>query len=997
MARILSDKEVKDLTVDIISSTPELKKLPTSELKQWLDRYRIKYNDEDIKAIEDELATFYRIDVDESREAKGHLSLISESILKHINEDGSGIQSPKDLVKNKVYTWTGGAEYQDITYIGLSIKHPDKKPGSSMGKGFLFEWTGTGKYMELSMNAIRENVIEKEEELTEANSEVDRHAARLSDVHKEKMHVYIRKDGREVIVPDSEVADELKAHRGVVKKATYEKGKKVNEAGRKSIKDFPFVMHYSKDGMREAKGGNTYLELINVANVKDLEEFAIFKQAAGFHSTTQENYLVAWYDKNGNGYWSNRAKKEPDLNDRRLNDDFETNESNNSVNEGPIDGGKLENELKNLCQKYELDEISSSAFIKRIKDRLDFYPFNLARAIDTGIKGATSIDRADSLVDIISEYYGWPSDIFDEANEASDDCKPTHVCTVDLKEGAHSIISKGTEVCISDDLVVEDVEGGVICDITPEELKTNFKPIEKVDEADGAQLMNLDAKMKRDWTTDLGNDLKAGETVNIDVVEKSPGSTWNLISVRRKGKHLGYVESENWHTMFDVIGKSKYSPNYEPESVDEAKEDEAEKQRLVGVVKRLFSSIYNMRPKDRVQLFEEILKVPAGSTKDRTKTAAEMLSKQPIQYKKALKMVHPKLFKSIYEEETPKRFPMIAECNESGEMVVNPLYEALRDAKNKLEKVKITNEFEEDDLPCINAVAYIGGKRHKFSDWHLENKVVKKYYLAENGDRGAMQGIRNRLTRLGNELIQEHKSLKKELAAAKINEEAIAAKNEAKDKIQQFFDAIKKLDDAKDKKEIKRLEAEIAKLSKENGFTVDEIAQLETHVTEAVVNEENDQEYFDIESKLRDVCFEHTQGVISTEEAAKQIQDIIKDSEELSAIFTNTAPEALVDEVINYYGWTQSDLTESIHKSDGTEIACNTEFDARFKEICAGYYADLLPIADAVKQAKDIIDECGNTELAEACAGYDDESMMYAIVSHYKWNVFDLVESVTTK
>jgi len=83
---------------------------------------------------------------------------------------------------------------------------------------------------------------------------------------------------------------------------------------------------------------------------------------------------------------------------------------------------------------------------------------------------------------------------------------------------------------------------------------------------DDTKNYNLDAKVKHDWTTDLDNELKEGETVNIDIVEKSPGSTWNLISVRRKGKHLGYVETENVDSMFEIIGKSKYSPEYEPEA-----------------------------------------------------------------------------------------------------------------------------------------------------------------------------------------------------------------------------------------------------------------------------------------------------------------------------------------------------------------------------------------------------------------------------------------------
>lgn len=74
--------------------------------------------------------------------------------------------SYSDLEKGKEYVWNGGAEYQTVTYIGLTKDNPDKKPGSSMGKGFLFQWDD-GKYFELSNPSIRQYVKEVEEELNE--------------------------------------------------------------------------------------------------------------------------------------------------------------------------------------------------------------------------------------------------------------------------------------------------------------------------------------------------------------------------------------------------------------------------------------------------------------------------------------------------------------------------------------------------------------------------------------------------------------------------------------------------------------------------------------------------------------------------------------------------------------------------------------------------------------------------------------------------------------
>jgi hypothetical protein len=66
-----------------------------------------------------------------------------------------------DLVKGNTYTYTGGAEPLTVTYVGLTKNNPDKKAGSSMGKGFLFQWEN-GKYFELNNRTIREYIHEKD-------------------------------------------------------------------------------------------------------------------------------------------------------------------------------------------------------------------------------------------------------------------------------------------------------------------------------------------------------------------------------------------------------------------------------------------------------------------------------------------------------------------------------------------------------------------------------------------------------------------------------------------------------------------------------------------------------------------------------------------------------------------------------------------------------------------------------------------------------------------
>lgn len=83
--------------------------------------------------------------------------------------------------------------------------------------------------------------------------------------------------------------------------------------GRENFTKYPYVIHFSQDNMADAVGADSVQELIdNVVKKRKLKEFSIFKQDSGFHSTTQDEYLKTWYDE-GDGYWSNMAKKEPEL------------------------------------------------------------------------------------------------------------------------------------------------------------------------------------------------------------------------------------------------------------------------------------------------------------------------------------------------------------------------------------------------------------------------------------------------------------------------------------------------------------------------------------------------------------------------------------------------------------------------------------------------------------------------------------------------------------
>jgi hypothetical protein len=74
----------------------------------------------------------------------------------------------------------------------------------------------------------------------------------------------------------------------------------------------PYVVHYTHEHMRGSDYGNSPQQLADKMVEMGASEWAVYSNSGGFHSTTQENYLVLWYDR-GNNYWSNRAKKDPTL------------------------------------------------------------------------------------------------------------------------------------------------------------------------------------------------------------------------------------------------------------------------------------------------------------------------------------------------------------------------------------------------------------------------------------------------------------------------------------------------------------------------------------------------------------------------------------------------------------------------------------------------------------------------------------------------------------
>ena len=87
------------------------------------------------------------------------VNLVKETMEEVVNEVLTG----RSLQKGKKYDWTMGAGPNTITYIGIRRDFPDIKTGSSVGKGFIFQWED-GKYLEIGPVTLGQYVEEIEDQ-----------------------------------------------------------------------------------------------------------------------------------------------------------------------------------------------------------------------------------------------------------------------------------------------------------------------------------------------------------------------------------------------------------------------------------------------------------------------------------------------------------------------------------------------------------------------------------------------------------------------------------------------------------------------------------------------------------------------------------------------------------------------------------------------------------------------------------------------------------------
>ena len=81
-----------------------------------------------------------------------------------------------------------------------------------------------------------------------------------------------------------------------------------------STSNLRYELHYTIEHIRGLRRNNSPSKLILWAKQqKGITEWDLFRNDSGFHSSTQDEYLINWWDKSGNSYWSNMSKKNPAL------------------------------------------------------------------------------------------------------------------------------------------------------------------------------------------------------------------------------------------------------------------------------------------------------------------------------------------------------------------------------------------------------------------------------------------------------------------------------------------------------------------------------------------------------------------------------------------------------------------------------------------------------------------------------------------------------------
>lgn len=93
--------------------------------------------------------------------------------------------------------------------------------------------------------------------------------------------------------------------------------------------DEGFEVHYS-DGVRGMQKFNDKSKALSFAkdkikNGKGLKDIAVYNAASGFHSTSDEKYLIAWW---GDGsYWDNVSKDDKDIKAKKIDESEEIDEA----------------------------------------------------------------------------------------------------------------------------------------------------------------------------------------------------------------------------------------------------------------------------------------------------------------------------------------------------------------------------------------------------------------------------------------------------------------------------------------------------------------------------------------------------------------------------------------------------------------------------------------------------------------------------------------------
>lgn len=144
--------------------------------------------------------------------------------------------------------------------------------------------------------------------------------------------------------------------RGLFKIGTPHKGNIKESSSNKR-----YELHYS-DGIRQMISGDSASVLIDKISMKEVDEWALYKNNTGFHSTADDTYLVKWWGEGS--YWDNISKENPEVLSKKYTDYQQTKKFHRVGNKNDFDFEDRKGDDSSSKQYYDRTIYRESKMLK---------------------------------------------------------------------------------------------------------------------------------------------------------------------------------------------------------------------------------------------------------------------------------------------------------------------------------------------------------------------------------------------------------------------------------------------------------------------------------------------------------------------------------------------------------------------------------------------------------------------------------------------------------